>query len=165
VYTYYPYIQPVMEPRDEPSQSQQQEMSNAKQSSDEQSGLQSELQQLRQEIADLKESQMLSSKIEAATEAPDVNPHSSEPNAPQSQDSTSEPIAVVVLHDARTVELHNYVITGRTLWNLMAGGMEEIALDDLDVAATRELNESRGLSRNAAAILDAANKNVDESSR
>lgn len=164
VYVYYSYTQPAVYPINEPPQNQQQEVSSAYQSGYEQGRLENEVQQLRQEVADLKESQMPGSRLQATAEPNAARPSSSEPNTKQSQDSLLEPVAVLVLHDARTVELHDYIIASGSIWNLAEERMEKISLDDLDIDATRELNESRGLSRNAAAILDAVN-NMNSSAR
>ena len=165
VYTYYPGIPAPVYPGDESSQNTPPQVSSAVQSSDQHGALESEVQQLRQELADLKESQMLSSRIEAVAEPQVADQPASEPNTTQSQDSPLEPNAVLVLHDARTVELYNYLIAGGSIWNLVEERMERIPLDDLDVEETREINESRGLSRNASAILDAVNNNVHASTR
>ena len=157
VYTYYPGIPAPAYPSDESSPNMSPQVSSADQSSDQQRALQSEIQQLRQELADLKESQMLESTVEATAEPRHADPPAPEPNTTESQDTNLEPTAVLVLRDARTVELHNFLIASGSIWNLVENRMEKIPLDELNIAATLEWNESRGLGKSAAAILDAVN--------
>ena len=164
VYTYYPGVPAPVYPSDESSQNMQPPVSSADQSGDQQGTLQSEIHQLRQELADLKESQMLDSPAEATPEKPIADPPAPEPETTETQDSSLEPSAFLVLRDARTVELHNYLVVKGSIWNLVEDRMERIPLDDLDISATRELNESRGLSKNTVAILNAVD-NLNHSAR
>ena len=157
VYTYYPYVQAPAYTNDEFSQNQQQAVSSAYQSGYEQGRLESEVQQLRAQIADLKESQIEASRLQAAAEPQGVRPSTSDPNTTQSQDSLLEPVAVLVLRGGRTVELRSYAIASGSILNVEEERMEMISPDDIDVEATRKLNESRGLSTGAGAILEAVN--------
>ena len=163
VYTYYPYVQAPAYTNDEFSQNQQQAVSSAYQTGYEQGRLESEVQQLRAQIAELKESQIEASRLQAAAEPQGVRPSTfdpnatSDPNATQSQDSLLEPVAVLVFRGGRTVELRSYAIASGSILNVQEGRMEMISPDDIDVEATRQLNESRGLSTGAGAILEAVN--------
>ncbi len=53
--------------------------------------------------------------------------------------------SVLVFKDGRKLEVGNYAILGQTLFDLTPGHARKIALADLDLDATREQNEARGL--------------------
>jgi len=55
------------------------------------------------------------------------------------------PATVLVFRDQRTQETRNYAIVGQTLWDFEARGSKRIPLTDLDLEATAEANEARGL--------------------
>jgi hypothetical protein len=63
-----------------------------------------------------------------------------EPPAP---DTT--PATVLVFHDQRKQEIRNYAIVGQILWNFAGQRTERIPLSDLDLEATAEANEDRGV--------------------
>ncbi len=52
---------------------------------------------------------------------------------------------LLVFKDGRKLEVGNYAILGQTLFDLTPGHARKIALADLDLDATREQNEDRGL--------------------
>jgi hypothetical protein len=52
---------------------------------------------------------------------------------------------VLVFKEGRQLEVGNYAIVGQTLFDLTLGHARKIALVDLDLDATRQLNESRGV--------------------
>jgi hypothetical protein len=52
---------------------------------------------------------------------------------------------VLVFKEGRQLEVGNYAIVGQTLFDLTLGHARKIALADLDLDATRQLNESRGV--------------------
>jgi hypothetical protein len=62
---------------------------------------------------------------------------------PQS-DPPQEPV-VLVFKDGHKVEVGNYAIQGKTLFDLTTGRVHKIALADLDLEATRKQNEDRGI--------------------
>lgn len=60
----------------------------------------------------------------------------------------SEPAApptVLVFKDGHQLEVQNYAVVSQTLYDLTAGHPRKIALADLDLPATQELNEDRGI--------------------
>jgi hypothetical protein len=73
------------------------------------------------------------------------------PRAPHSASSESQgaaiiPATVLVFHDQHKLEIRNYAIFGRTLWNFLPQHIEKISLNELDLAATIKANDERGLS-------------------
>jgi hypothetical protein len=57
----------------------------------------------------------------------------------------AQPETVLVFKDGHQLEVENYAIVGRTLYDLTEGRKHKIALDDLDLAATAKQNEDRGV--------------------
>jgi len=55
------------------------------------------------------------------------------------------PPTVLVFHDQRKQEVQNYAIVGQTLWNFSGQRTQKIPLSDLDLIATAEANEARGV--------------------
>jgi hypothetical protein len=51
----------------------------------------------------------------------------------------------LVFRDNHTEEVQNYAITGQTLWILTEQRARKIPLSELDLAATRKMNEDRGV--------------------
>ena len=52
---------------------------------------------------------------------------------------------VLVFRDQHREEVHNYAIVGDTLWNFAPERTKKIALANLDVRATEQVNEDRGV--------------------
>lgn len=52
---------------------------------------------------------------------------------------------MLIFKDGRTLEVGNYAIVGQTLFDLTPGHPRKIALADLDLEATRQQNEDRGV--------------------
>src|ERR1700686_5192030 len=59
-------------------------------------------------------------------------------------DSPQEPV-VLVFKDGHKVEVGNYAVQGKTLFDLTTGRVHKIALADLDLETTRKQNEDRGI--------------------
>jgi len=80
---------------------------------------------------------------------PPVNDASS--NAPQQSASDTEPDpepvdpTVLVFKDGHQLEVNNYAIVGATLFDLTPGHPRRIALADLNLDATRQQNDNRGV--------------------
>jgi len=77
-------------------------------------------------------------------------PVAEEPAKPAAAASAPEPPkpqpkTVLIFHDGHKVEIQNYAISGTTLYNLSDSGPHQIALDDLDLAATTKANSERGI--------------------
>ena len=60
--------------------------------------------------------------------------------APEPQDPT-----VLVFRDGRHLEVRNYAIVGQMLWDFDAKSTQKIPLAELDLDATRKLNDERGM--------------------
>jgi len=72
------------------------------------------------------------------------------PHANQADDSSSDsdpslPPTLLIFKDGRKLEIGNYAIQGSTLFDLTPGHPRRIALADLDLEATRQQNEERGV--------------------
>ena len=79
--------------------------------------------------------------------APAVQPSeeaSLKPPAAAAPAPTEEEPTALVFRDGRRMEVHNYAIVGQTLFNFDGHGARKIPLADLDLEATRKLNDDRG---------------------
>jgi hypothetical protein len=63
------------------------------------------------------------------------------PSAPEA----TPPTTLLVYRDGHQVEVQNYAILGKTLWIFSAQTTRRVALDDLDLTATRRVNGDRGV--------------------
>jgi hypothetical protein len=61
------------------------------------------------------------------------------PNVPE------QPVTVLVFQDGHQLQIRNYAIAGSQLYNYSDKGPRKIALSDLDLGATRQVNEDRGV--------------------
>lgn len=52
---------------------------------------------------------------------------------------------ILVFRDGRRLEVHNYAIVGPTLYDLNGRGTHKVLLANLDLDATRKLNDERGV--------------------
>jgi hypothetical protein len=73
-----------------------------------------------------------------STQLADASDPDPQPDPPQ------EPV-VLVFKDGHKVDVGNYAIQGKTLFDLTTGRVHKIALADLDLEATRKQNEDRGI--------------------
>jgi hypothetical protein len=73
-----------------------------------------------------------------STETANASVADPEPDPPQ------EPI-LLVFKDGRKLEVGNYAILGKTLFDLTPGHARKVALADLDLEATRQQNDDRGI--------------------
>ena len=64
---------------------------------------------------------------------------------PQSTIDEKAVPAVLVYRDGRQGEVQNYAILGQTLWVFGEQGTRRIALAELDLEATKRLNDERGI--------------------
>jgi hypothetical protein len=64
---------------------------------------------------------------------------------PASEAPAPQVPTVLVFRDGRRLEVRNYAIVGPTLFNLSGGGPRKIALADLDLKATTQTNDDRGV--------------------
>jgi len=74
-----------------------------------------------------------------AREQAEADPPALDPDPPL-------PATVLIFKDGRSVEVGNYAIQGATLFDLTPGHRRKIAINDLDLEATRRQNDERGVS-------------------
>lgn len=55
------------------------------------------------------------------------------------------PATVLIYRDGRQADIHNYAVVGQTLWIFSEERARKVALADLDLDATRQANEARGV--------------------
>jgi hypothetical protein len=82
-------------------------------------------------------------QTEPQATAPAPPPERAKP-VPDAPPDKGDP-TVLVFRDGHTKEVSNYAIMGQTLW-VFSGRTAKIALADLDIPATRQANEDRGIS-------------------
>ena len=84
------------------------------------------------------------SYIPPVTDVP--TPHSAQDaNASVANSDPPQEPTLLVFKDGRKLEVRNYAIVGQTLFDLTPGHARKIALADLDLEATRQQNEDRGI--------------------
>ena len=77
---------------------------------------------------------------------PHPSPQLSAPSERQDlQPSPSYPPTVLVFRDQHKEEIRNYAIVGQTLWNFARQGTERIPFARLDIPATIQANDERGV--------------------
>jgi hypothetical protein len=74
-------------------------------------------------------------------------PRQSQPARTQDQPARTQavPATVLVFRDQHKEEVQNYAIVGQTLWAFAPQRTERIPLSDLDLTATAQLNDDRGV--------------------
>jgi hypothetical protein len=68
-----------------------------------------------------------------------------EADAPVADPEAAQEPTLLVFKDGRKLELGNYAIVGVTLYDLTPGHSRRVALADLDLEATRQQNDDRGV--------------------
>jgi hypothetical protein len=77
-------------------------------------------------------------------EDPGPPPPQAQPQAPPPLPEEQEP-TVLVFRDGHKQEVRNYAIVGSMLWEFDAKGTHKIPVSDIDVEATRKLNDEHGV--------------------
>ena len=72
-------------------------------------------------------------------------PHSQSADVSVADPDPPQAPTILVFKDGHKLEVGNYAIVGQTLFDLTAGHARKIALADLDLEATRQLNDDRGV--------------------
>lgn len=74
--------------------------------------------------------------------------------APDATSQSSEPIpaTVLVYRDKHKQEIQNYAIVGQTLWAFSEGRSKKIPMADLDIVATVQANDERGVAFHAPGV-------------
>ncbi len=113
-------------------------------------GLQNQVYRLQAELDDIKQQQSLDQRYAAAP------PQQQERQAAAPEKPS--PPAVLVYRDGRKTEVTNYAVVGQTLWIFSEARARKVPLADLDLNATRNANEERGVEFNAHAPAPAPNR-------
>jgi len=71
--------------------------------------------------------------------------HAADPDDPPADPEPAQAPTLLVFKDGHKLEVGNYAILGATLFDLTPGHPRKVALADLDLEATRKLNEDRGV--------------------
>ncbi len=91
------------------------------------------------EIRDTREQKPAPPQPPAKEESKDLHEKSAAPERP------SDPVVLIYL-DGHKQEIRDYAIMGGTLFDLSDGGTKKIPLDTLNIAATKKINDDRGVS-------------------
>lgn len=97
--------------------------------------LQAELDQVRQQQAADRQQYALNTPTDTPQPIPATRPRP-EPPAPPT---------VLIFRDGHQAEIHNYAVVGQTLWIFSEERARKVPLADLDLDATRQANEARGV--------------------
>jgi hypothetical protein len=106
-------------------------------------GLQNEVYRLQGEVDQLRQQQAQAERQQYALNSPTDTPRPIPATRPRPE--LPEPNIVLVYRDGHRVEIHNYAIVGQTLWIFSEERARKIPLADLDLDATRQVNEERGV--------------------
>jgi hypothetical protein len=101
--------------------------------------LQSELDQVKQQQAI--EREQYSERQQYAMNSPTAAPQP----IPHSRQEAPAPSTVLVFRDGHKTEVRNYAVAGQTLWIFSEERARKVPLADLDIDATRQTNEDRGV--------------------
>ncbi len=97
--------------------------------------LQAELDQVRQQQAAERQQYALNTPTDTPRPIPATRPRQ-EPPAPPT---------VLIYRDGHQAEVHNYAVVGQVLWIFSEERARKVPLADLDLDATRQANEERGV--------------------
>lgn len=75
----------------------------------------------------------------------DVSQNSSDPE-PAAEPADNTPATVFIFKDGHKIETQNYAIQGQTLFDFSNNNLRKINLSDLDLAATKKVNDDLGIS-------------------
>ena len=120
-------------------------------------GLQNEVYRLQGEVDQLRQQQVAQAErqqyaLNSPTDMPRPLP------ATRPRQDAPEPSTVLVYRDGHRVEIHNYAVVGQTLWIFSETRARKIPLADLDLDATRQVNEDRGVDFSVHATAPAPNE-------
>lgn len=91
-----------------------------------------EIQRLREDVNRLREEQYDRERVP-------------QPPRTEARPEPAQPATVLVFRNGKRVETSNYAIAGQTLWIFSEYRARKVPLSDLDLAATRAVNEERGI--------------------
>ncbi|MBZ5522791.1 MAG: hypothetical protein LAP21_11185 [Acidobacteriia bacterium] len=108
-------------------------------------------------LTELRARQRLSERAAAAQEKPKSKPQVREEKKAAADDApatarteeppqpvTPGPPTIFIFKDGRKLESQNYAIVGQTLYDFSVKGLHKIRLTELDIDATRKINEDSG---------------------
>ena len=95
--------------------------------------------QLSNEVERLRE------ELETRSAAPPTPPRPPAPLQPHAAKPDTHTSTVLVFRDKRTQEVQNYAVVGPTLWIFDETRARKLAVADLDIPATTQLNDERGV--------------------
>lgn len=88
--------------------------------------------------------QRLTDEVEQLREEQQARDRPAQPGA-ESRPSRMDPATVLVFHDGKRSEVRNYAIVGETLWVFGGERAKKVPLGDLDLVATKSVNEESGV--------------------
>ena len=154
VYPYYPlglqsdfvYSEGAVQPSYEPAYMEQHD-----------TGLQNEVYRLAGEVNQLQQQQAAQAErqqyaLNSPTDMPRPIP------ATRPRQDAPEPSTVLVYRDGHRVEIHNYAVVGQTLWIFSEARARKIPLAELDLDASRQANEERGVEFSVRSTAPAPNE-------
>jgi hypothetical protein len=107
-------------------------------------GLQSDLYRLQAELDQVKQQQAAQAERQQyALSTPTDTPRPIPATRPRPEPPA--PPTVLIFRDGHQSEVHNYAVTGQTLWIFSEERARKVPLADLDLDATRTANEERGV--------------------
>ncbi|HJY06833.1 MAG TPA: hypothetical protein VJ323_10975, partial [Bryobacteraceae bacterium] len=99
--------------------------------------LANEVDKLTQQVQQLREQR----------QAQSMQPPAFQPEAPipEAETAPPEPSTILVLRDGKKIETDNYAVMGPTFWNFSAHPVQRIPISQIDVSASRQANQIRGI--------------------
>lgn len=108
---------------------------------DHDTGVQSDLYRLQAELDAVRQQQAADRQYVLNTPADTPRPVPATRPRPE----PPAPATVLIYRDGRQADIHNYAVVGQTLWIFSEERARKVALADLDLDATRQANEARGV--------------------
>jgi hypothetical protein len=68
-----------------------------------------------------------------------------QPSAQQQAQTVLPPLTTLVFRDGKTERIQNYAIVGKTLWVFNQQRARKIPVSELNIPATRKVNEDHGV--------------------
>jgi len=84
-------------------------------------------------------------------------PVASQPAPSSDETASDQPQTVLVFKDGHQIEVSNYAIVGSTLYDLTPGHSRRVTLTELDLSATAQQNDNRGIDFQVPGAAGAAN--------
>ncbi|MFI5086783.1 MAG: hypothetical protein ACHP7I_00155 [Terriglobales bacterium] len=105
-------------------------------------GVQSDLYRLQAELNDVRQ-QQAADRQQYALNTPTDMPRPIPATRPRPEPPA--PPTVLIFRDGHQAEIHNYAVVGQVLWIFSEERARKVPLADLDLDATRQANEARGV--------------------